>query len=120
MLQRTSLAMLIASVLAMTSQLAAAADPPSPVPKRESAQRACDTSKGQTKEECKKVAAEIDQTTANPAAHPEASNPSSSSQDVHHSGPAMRTPEEKRQDAAASKKERIKQDEAAADKTPPK
>lgn len=119
MLQRTNLAVLAAAIVAMTSQLAGAAEPA--VPKRQSAERACDTSKGQTKEECKKVAAEIDATTANPAAHPDTDNPSSSSQDIHHSSPAMRTPEEKQQDVAASKKERKKVDksEAEKEKTPP-
>jgi hypothetical protein len=119
MFQPISRAILLASTLVMSAGLATAAEPA--VPKDESAQRACDTSQGATKEECKKVAAKIDARTANPAAHPDTSNPSASSQDIHHSSPAVRTPEEKQQDAAAARKaEKRKQDKSTPEQTPPK
>ncbi|MDY6945601.1 MAG: hypothetical protein SXG53_07775 [Pseudomonadota bacterium] len=119
MFQRISLAILSASALLMSAGSATAAEPA--VPKDESAQRACDTSQGATKQECKKVAAKIDAHTANPSAHPDADNPGATSQDIHHSSPAVRTAEEKRQDRESARKaEKQNQEKAATPPAPPK
>jgi hypothetical protein len=75
----------------------AAADDAKEVPKSESAKRACSTAQGKTKQECEKVAKQIDQQRANPDANPSVES-QTSSQEVHHSGPAMKTPEEAKQE----------------------
>lgn len=117
MLKRTKMASLLAAAVILTGPAALAADA-ADVPKRESAQRACKGAKGETKKECEKVAAEIDARTANPAAYPDAGDSRSSSQDIHHSSPVARTPEQQKKDVEAAKKE--KREQSSSDKTPPK
>lgn len=124
MVRQASVAAIFALGWALASGPAVAAEETAAsqaVPKCESAKRACKTSKGQTREECEKVAAKIDAQTANPDADPQTDDSNrTSSQDVHHSSPAMRTPEEVRK-AEGSSNEAKRQDEAAEDaKSAPK
>lgn len=97
------------------------------VPANASAKKACQTSEGETKAECEKVAAKIDAHTANPQANPGGETTNRSSADnVHHSSPAMMTPEEKaaseatRREMQADKKAKEAAAEQAAETDPPK
>lgn len=94
---------LITGLLAMYGQASLAADPP-PAPEA-SVKRDCADAKGATKKECEKVAAKIEAQAANPGAQP-ADQPHTTSDYVHHSSPAVRTPAEVKKDKDKAKKER--------------
>ena len=97
------------------------------VPANTSAKKACQTSQGETKAECEKVAAKIDAHTANPQANPSVESTNRPpADDVHHSSPVMVTPEEKaaseatRREMQAEKKAKQAAAEKAAETAPPK
>ena len=69
---------------------------------------ACKTAKGATKKECEKVAAKMDAQANDPAAQP-ADEAHADADYVHHSSPAVRSPEEVQQDKATAKQERKNQ-----------
>ena len=98
MFVRRNVALLLALSLSILAQQAAAAEPQeksiAAVPPEASAKKACTTATGATKTECEKVATQIDAQKADPQAHP-MSDDNDSSQEVHHSSPAMVTPQEK-------------------------
>ena len=72
------------------------AKPTAAVPPEASAKKACTTATGATKAECEKVAKQIDAQRADPQAYPASTSDAdrAPSQDIHHSSPAMMTPEE--------------------------
>lgn len=81
-----------------------------------SVKRACESSEGATKKECEKVAAKMDAQASNPAAQPADDEVHSDADYVHHSSPAVRSPEEVKRDKAQAKSERKKQSTEPAPK----
>ena len=95
-------------LLALYCQASVAAEQtttPPPAPQA-SVKRDCADAKGATKKECEKVAEKIEAQAANPGAQPPADQAQSSSDYVHHSSPAMRTPAEVAKDKAKAKSDR--------------
>jgi hypothetical protein len=105
---RHTIAMVLALGFASTLSLAdESTEKAAKVPSAESAQRACSTSAGAVKKECKKVAAQIDAQSANPQPKPTTSEETSSSTSVHHSSPVMATPADKKAKSTPEEKARV-------------